>query len=429
MTTAGSLALEGVRPPADAFIVDAAARRRRRHPREDEPERVGELPIDALLERLERARRADAEPVRARSQSLRLELGIGGRRGGEPGGRGDRHRNRRVDRVAGADQCARRHQADGRPSSAARASCRSPTARTPPARWRERSPTPPRCSARWRAGSGRRGRRRAQNGAPRLLDGFSTRTACEARASGSSATVCSATASKPIAWPKRRSPMMKARGAVIVDPANIPTLGSFDDARVRSAPLRVQGGPEQVPGLARAGLAGALAEGPHRVQRAHRKSEELPYFGQELLAMAEAKGPLTSAEYTAALASNRAGCARRARHRRGDGEVPARRAGRADGRAGVADRSGERRQRARRPGPSGIAAVAGYPHITVPVGYFRGLPVGISFFGRAWSEPTLIKLAYAYEQATKHRRPPTFAPTAQLLTTLNAETRRDRRAM
>ena len=68
------------------------------------------------------------------------------------------------------------------------------------------------------------------------------------------------------------------------------------------------------------------------------------------------------------------------------------------------------------PGPSAITAVAGYPHITVPAGFVRGLPVGISFFGRAWSEPTLIKLAYAYEQATKHRRPPTFAPTAQAVT-------------
>ena len=64
--------------------------------------------------------------------------------------------------------------------------------------------------------------------------------------------------------------------------------------------------------------------------------------------------------------------------------------------------------------PSTVTSVAGYPHITVPAGFFRGLPVGISFFGRAWSEPTLIKLAYAYEQATKHRRPPTFAPSAPL---------------
>jgi amidase len=66
------------------------------------------------------------------------------------------------------------------------------------------------------------------------------------------------------------------------------------------------------------------------------------------------------------------------------------------------------------PGPSTIAAVAGYPHITVPAGQVHGLPVGLSFFGRAWSEPALIKLAYAYEQATKHRRPPTFAATADV---------------
>jgi amidase len=64
--------------------------------------------------------------------------------------------------------------------------------------------------------------------------------------------------------------------------------------------------------------------------------------------------------------------------------------------------------------PSTVAAVAGYPHITVPMGYFRGLPLGLSIFGRAWSEPTLFRIAYAYEPATKHRRPPTFATTAML---------------
>jgi amidase len=65
-------------------------------------------------------------------------------------------------------------------------------------------------------------------------------------------------------------------------------------------------------------------------------------------------------------------------------------------------------------GSSSAAAVAGYPNITVPAGFVRGLPVGISFFGRAWSEPTLIKLAYAFEQATNFRRPPEFKPTAEL---------------
>ena len=57
------------------------------------------------------------------------------------------------------------------------------------------------------------------------------------------------------------------------------------------------------------------------------------------------------------------------------------------------------------------AAVAGYPSVSVPMGYAWGLPVNLSFFGRAWSEPTLIRLAYAFEQITMHRKPPRFLPT------------------
>jgi amidase len=57
------------------------------------------------------------------------------------------------------------------------------------------------------------------------------------------------------------------------------------------------------------------------------------------------------------------------------------------------------------------AAVAGYPHITVPAGFYGGLPIGLSFFGTAWSEPTLFKLAYSWEQQMNARRKPGFAPS------------------
>ena len=60
---------------------------------------------------------------------------------------------------------------------------------------------------------------------------------------------------------------------------------------------------------------------------------------------------------------------------------------------------------------SSPAAVSGYPAITVPMGLVEQLPVGITFFGRPWSEPTLLQLSYAYEQATKHRERPRFLPT------------------
>jgi amidase len=65
-------------------------------------------------------------------------------------------------------------------------------------------------------------------------------------------------------------------------------------------------------------------------------------------------------------------------------------------------------------GSSQFPAVAGYPHITVPAGFHMGMPMGISFYGRAWSEPTLIRLAYAFEQATKARTAPGLVPTLEL---------------
>jgi amidase len=141
------------------------------------------------------------------------------------------------------------------------------------------------------------------------------------------------------------------------------------------------------------------------------RAREMPYFGQEFFLKAEAKGPLTSPEYLNALEKNR-----RLSRTQGIDAVIAK--DRLD--AIVAPTGG--------PswttdlvngdhftgGSSSPAAVAGYPAISVPAGFIHGLPVGISFFGAAYSEPTMIKLAFAYEQATKHRRAPGFSPTLTL---------------
>jgi amidase len=144
------------------------------------------------------------------------------------------------------------------------------------------------------------------------------------------------------------------------------------------------------------------------------KSDELLHFGQEIMVMAQKKAALTDAKYRAEVASNQRfagtlGIDATMRTYRLDALVAP-----TGGPAWLIDLVNGDGGTATAPGPSTVTSVAGYPHITVPMGFVRGLPVGISFFGRAWSEPTLIKLAYAYEQATKHRRPPTFATTASV---------------
>jgi amidase len=134
----------------------------------------------------------------------------------------------------------------------------------------------------------------------------------------------------------------------------------------------------------------------------------MPYFGQEIFLQAQAKGPLSSKEYRDALIK----CQRLARKEGIDATLARHKLD-----ALVAPTQGPAWLIDLVNGDSvsgGSSTLAGYPSVTVPMGFVSGLPVGLSFLAGAWSEPLLIRLSYAYEQATKHRRPPGFLPTAQL---------------
>ena len=206
---------------------------------------------------------------------------------------------------------------------------------------------------------------------------------------------------------------MKQQGAIIVDPVRIPTLGKFGDSEFEVLLFEFKADLNKyLTWLGPASPVHSLKD-VIAFNDAH-KEQEMPYFGQEILTMAEKKGPLTDPKYKAALAANR----QKARALGIDAAMTARRLDALFSPTGgvpwLIDLVNGDSSGANAEAPSTITSVAGYPHITVPAGYFRGLPVGVSFFGRAWSEATLIKLAYAYEQATKHRKPPTFAATADL---------------
>ncbi len=198
---------------------------------------------------------------------------------------------------------------------------------------------------------------------------------------------------------------MKREGAQIVDPADLPTFGKFDDTEFTVLLYELKTDLNAYLS-SRPGAPGSLKEIIDFNER--NRDKEMPYFGQDIFIKAEAKGALTSKEYTDALEANH-------------------RLSRQEGIDAVMDQfhldaivaptaspawltdlvNGDHSVG----GSSNAAAVAGYPDITVPAGFIFGLPVGISFFGRAWSEPTLLKIAYGFEQATKVRKPPQFLPT------------------
>ena len=202
---------------------------------------------------------------------------------------------------------------------------------------------------------------------------------------------------------------MKRRGAVIVDPADLPTHGKFDDSEFDAMLYEFKYGLNRY-------LAGTQPSVKVRSLEAliafneKNKAREMPYFGQEILLQAQKKGPLTEKAYLDAVTKNRL-------MSRGQGidavlakdklhaiVAPA------GGPAWLTDLvTGDHDTG----GSSTPAAVAGYPNITVPAGFVRGLPVGISFFGAAWSEGILIKIASGFEAAVKARKKPGFLGTAR----------------
>ena len=206
---------------------------------------------------------------------------------------------------------------------------------------------------------------------------------------------------------------MKRAGAEIVDPADIPTIGKFDESELTVFYYELK-----------ADLAAYLARRGSSLVKSSVKSlkdviefnernrgREMPYFGQDIFLKSEQKGPLTSKEYVDALALNQ-------------------KLSRAEGIDFIMDKFKLDALVAPTAGPawltdlingdhaaggsSSAAAVAGYPNINVTGGYLWGLPVGISFFGRAWSEPTLFKIAYSFEQLTKARQKPRFFSTIEI---------------
>ena len=203
---------------------------------------------------------------------------------------------------------------------------------------------------------------------------------------------------------------MKKQGAILIDPAPIETTGKFGDSEFLVLLYELKADLNAY--LARLGPNAPVKTLQDIIDFNEKNREkEMPYFGQDTFLKAQEKGPLTTQEYLDALAKNHQLARKEGIDATMDKNNLDALIGPTGGPAWLTDHiNGD----SFGGGSSGTAAVAGYPNITVPAGFISGLPVGISFFGRAWSEPVLIRVAYAFEQATKVRKAPRFLPTVNV---------------
>ncbi len=204
--------------------------------------------------------------------------------------------------------------------------------------------------------------------------------------------------------------VLKRKGAVLIDPVEIDAIGKVDDSEMTVMMYELKADMKKY--LEHRGPETKMHSLKDLIEfnDKHAK-EEMPYFGQELFLRSEKTGSLKDKKYLDALAKDH-----RLTRKEGIDAVMDKfhldaLVSPTDGPAWMTDLvDGDHFLG----GSSQLAAVAGYPHITVPAGFVFGLPIGISFYGRAWSENVLLKIAYGFEQATKVRKPPKFLQTADL---------------
>ncbi|MEZ5320332.1 MAG: amidase, partial [Vicinamibacterales bacterium] len=197
---------------------------------------------------------------------------------------------------------------------------------------------------------------------------------------------------------------MRDAGATVIDVPQIPAQRGLGDLEGEVLRYEFKAGLDEY--LAALGPRAPI----HSLEEAiafneKNRAREMPYFGQEIFIESQRRGPLTDATYRRAVERTRRlsgpmGIDAAMDRFRVDALVAP-----TGGPAWVTDLiNGDHFSG----GSSSVAARAGYPNLSVPAGYVLGLPIGLSFFGRRWSEATLLKLGYAFEQATKLRRPPAF---------------------